>query len=391
MEISVLLILWIAILIAFVMINGGYYLYLHIVSRRKWNIAKNENYVPNVTIIVPFYNESNIITLKLENLAKLKYPREKLQIILVNDASTDDSLDRVLRYKELSPYEFVVVNNYAHSGKVESLNRALLYAKGDIIVITDADTFLSPDILYRTMPYFADSSIGAVISREELIKPDISWVSKTEKKYFDLVYGLVKVAQSKVHSTIIFHGGFAAYRRSVLKNFNVKSDDSGTALDIVQSGKRTILVPEAVSYCFEFLMWKDKFKIKVRRAMHNIQIWLRCLRLLFKRKLRLPARIAVPEIFLYIFNPLILLFLLAAGIVLSINYPLVMLIALLLFIFVFVFPKSRLFFIEFIQNNVFLLCAMVFLFFKRKIVRWKTIQNPRKLIKREMLQNYGLV
>jgi cellulose synthase/poly-beta-1,6-N-acetylglucosamine synthase-like glycosyltransferase len=384
------LILWVVVFTVFILVNGGYYLYLYVVSKKKWNLIKDQNYLPSVTIIVPFYNEGEVIKLKLENLAKIKYPREKLQILMVNDASTDNSLNEVLNFKRASNLEFTVINNNTRQGKNGSLNKALLYAKGDIIVVTDADAFLSPDILYQTMPYFADPSIGAIISREDLLKPDNSWVSKTEKAYFNLVYGLIKLAESKIYSTIIFHGGFAAYRRSLLPNFNIESDDAGTALDVVQMGKRTIIVPDAVSFCFEFSVWRDKFKIKVRRAMHNIKIWLRCLRLIFKHQLRLPKTIAIPEIFIYIFNPLILLFLLIVGVILSINYTSILLIPLSFAIFL-VVPKLRLLCLEFIQSNVFLLCAMMILIFKRGIICWETVQNPRKLIKREMLEQYNLV
>jgi cellulose synthase/poly-beta-1,6-N-acetylglucosamine synthase-like glycosyltransferase len=383
--------LWLVLLLVFVGVPSIYYLYLERASSKDWNLKIENTYLPTVTIIVPMYNEEKTIRLKLENLAKLEYSKEKLQILLVNDASTDATLNEISSFLKNASINFRVINLTSRNGKTKALNEALKYASGEIVIVSDADAFLSPNILHKAMPFFADPSIGAVISREELLQPNISWVSETESLYFDIVYGTIKLGESKIHATIMFHGGFAAYRKSLLDIFNIETDDTGTALDIVQKGSRTIMVPEAVSFCLEFVAWKDKFKIKVRRATHNIKTWVRCLLLLFKSKLLLPKRIAVPEIFLYLFNPLVLLAFSIVTVFLSLQSPFLIALVLLVLSSMLIVKQTRTLFIEVVQNNCILLIAILSLLVGKEIIYWKTMQDPRAKIRREILENMRLV
>jgi len=386
-----ILIAWFALLFVFVGAYFSYYLYLRKALQRSWNIKIDKGNLPSVTIMVPVYNEERTIRLKLENLMKLIYPGEKLQILLVNDASSDRTLDEIASFSKSGYLDFTTVNLSQRSGKTKALNKALERAKGDIIVVSDADAFLPADALCIAMPYFADPSIGGVISQEALLDSGISWVSETESLYMNLSYGTIKLGESKIHSTLIFHGGFAAYRKSVLGHFNVEADDTGTALDIVQKGNRTIMVPDVVSYSVEFANWKDKFDAKVRRARHNLNTWTRCLNLLLKRRLLLPKRIAVPEIFLYLFNPLIFLALLILTVYFSIQNLLFAGFLALVIIQVLVVKKPRLLFVEVLQNNFFLLLAILGMIFRRDLIRWETSQDSRMILNREMLERKGLV
>lgn len=383
--------LWCILLAVFTGIPCSYFLYLKRYAQNHWNLNIDDSFLPNVTIMVPMYNEESVIELKLMNLAKLNYPKDRLQVLLVNDGSTDNTMEEISDFLLNSPIGFTVINNESRQGKTPALNNALKYAKGDVVIVSDSDAFLSPDILYKAMPYFSDQSVGALISREMLLNPEISWVSETERLYFDLVYGTIKLGESKIHSTIMFHGGFAAYRKSLLDKFNIEADDTGTALDIVQKGKRAIMVPEAICYTFEFSKWKDKFNIKVRRGMHNLKTWFRCLRLLMKRELCLPLRIVLPEIFLYVINPIIFLALLIASILLILQNPLLMLFFSSVIIIALLIKKTRILLCEVIQNNLFLLLAILNLLLKRQLIRWETAKNPREEVPRETLSMLGLI
>jgi len=386
-----LICLWMILFLFFVCVPSFYFLYLRKISTKNWNINADSNYLPSVTIMVPMHNEEKVIRLKLENLAKLVYPKEKMQILLVDDASTDRTLREISEFSKSALVDFTVVTSASRQGKMKALNNALKYATGEIIIISDSDAFLSPDILLKTMPFFADCSVGALISKEELINPKISWVSETEKFYFDLVYGIIKLGESKIHSTIMFHGGFAAYRRSFLQKFDVEADDTGTALDIVQRGGRTIMVPEAVSYSLEFAAWRDKFNAKVRRATQNLKTWVKCFSLLLKRKLMLPWKIAIPGIFLYLFNPIIFLLLLITTFYMMLTLPLFALLLASMITFTLTIKRLRVIFIEVIQNHVFLLLAIIGLLTRRNIILWKTAQHSRAIITREMLETLSLV
>jgi cellulose synthase/poly-beta-1,6-N-acetylglucosamine synthase-like glycosyltransferase len=381
---------WLTFLGVFLGVPLSYYSYLRAASKKVWNLKTDEMSQPTVTIMVPMHNEERTVELKLRNLAKLQYPRGKLEILLVDDGSTDETHKRAEDFLKLKTIDVKIVTFQRQNGKINSLNKALPEALGDLIIITDSDIFLSPDILLQTVPFFSDPSIGAAISREELLSPDISWVSQTEKVYYDLVYGTIKLGESKIHSTIMFHGGFAAYRRSLLDKFNVDSDDTGTALDIVQNGYRTILIPNAKSYGLEFVSWKDKSSIKVRRAKHNIKTWLRCFRLLVHKRLLLPMKIAIPELFLYLFNPMILLALLLNTAILIYYYPVFTVIIACMLAPLLIIKRTRLLFVETLQNNFFLLFGLLSLTTGKDIILWNPSQDTRIAISLDILEREQL-
>jgi len=386
-----ILIAWFALLFVFVGAYFSYYFYLRRALRRSWNLKIVKNNLPTVTLMVPLYNEEETICLKLENLAKLEYPNEKLQILLVNDASTDGTLVQIESFLKGSSLNTETISLQERNGKTKALNKALERAKGDIIVVSDSDVFLPSNALFLTTPYFADPSVGGVISSEELLDSKISWVTETENLYMNLTYGTIKLGESKIYSTLIFHGGFAAYRKSLLDHFNVEADDTGTALDIVQKGYRTIVIPEVTSYSVEFAAWKDKFNSKVRRARHNINTWVRCLRLLFQRKLLLPKKIAIPEIFLYLINPFILLAVIAVTAYLMVQNLMFTLFLPVAIVLLLVPKQTRLLSIEVLQNNCFLLLAILSAFFGRELIRWETSQDSRTKLNREMLEKRSLL
>jgi cellulose synthase/poly-beta-1,6-N-acetylglucosamine synthase-like glycosyltransferase len=321
-----------------------YYQYTKRISLRNWKLKRDESFFPTITIMIPTFNEQKIITKKLENLSSVEYPEALTQLILVDSASTDGTLDEASKYLKRQPKLAVeFFREEKRSGKSSALNSALRIAKGQVIVISDADCFWPPDILAKSIPYLADPTIGAIVGREVLLNPESTTTTRTEALYRRIMHP-IRLGESKLHSTIFFEGGFAAYKRSLLQGFDIESgaDDSGTALDIVQRGGRTILVPEARFFTTFPSTWQGKMATKVRRANQLIRIWAKCARLLIKNQLLLPKKIAIPQIFMYILNPIIFAALILASLLLIINYPLLLVVPLAAVIV----PRSRTMLIE---------------------------------------------
>jgi cellulose synthase/poly-beta-1,6-N-acetylglucosamine synthase-like glycosyltransferase len=196
-------------------------------------------------------------------------------------------------------------------------------------------------------------------------------VTRAEESYLQLA-NFVRLGESKIHSTIRFEGGFCAYKRDAFDLFDCEtgSDDSGTALKVVSRGFRTILAPEVIFYtCFP-ASFLAKFKIKVRRANQLIGLWVKCLKLLFKGKLSLPKRIAVAEIILFIFNPIIFLILTTSGIALIVTSPFSPLSLVIIFLVLGLLVLARRIFIELFINNVILACGLVTFLFGRRYIAW---------------------
>lgn len=387
LTIVVLVFLW----SVFVGVPGVYYLYMKHVASRPWNLEINRDYAPSITILIPTYNEEKSIKLKLKNLSKVKYPREKIQVILVDDCSTDKTLEEAYNFLNLhSGLDIKILEKTERSGKSRGLNLALRYATGEVIVVSDSDCFWSPDILVKALPYLSDPSVGAVTGVEELLNPKQSWVTRTEVAYNNSVHE-IRTGESKIHSTIFFQGGFGGYRRDILDEFDCEADDSGTALQVVQKGARALLIPEATYFTTSPSAWKDKILIKMRRAGQLVRIWFKCLGLLLKGQLVLPKRIFLPEMFLYILNPIIFILLIGTTLFLLLEN----LFALLLFsaglLSILLKRKSRILLVEFMQDNCVLLVALFAFFSNRRFAIWKTVGSSRYSLSADVLEREGLI
>jgi len=360
-------------------------------ASKPWKLDINKHFEPSVSILIPMRNEEKTIQFKLENLYKVNYPAEKVQVIAVNDGSTDKTLSNFSEsVNSYSKFDITILNQQKREGKANSLNLALKNATGDIIIVGDADCFWPSDILMKALPYLSDPNVGAVAGRELILNPQETWVTESERFYDSFVH-TTRLGESKVHSTIVFQGGFAAYKRAALECFDRETDDSGTALKIVQKGMRTLIIPDGIFYTMFPDNWKNKFVTKIRRANQLQQIWKMCLKLMIRRKLVLPKKIATPEIFLYLFNPVIFLALLIITPFLVIEHSLLVLALLLVLLSSLLVSKSRVIVIEIVQNNLILLVALAELITKRKMKMWATIDESRSLLTREILQQKNLI
>lgn len=388
---SSLLIVWVFLCSVFVSVPGVYYLYMKRAGSRPWNLKIDKSYTPLTTILIPTYNEERSIRLKLENLWKVKFSKEKIQVILVDDCSRDKTLEEVYNFLNYhSALDITVLSRTERSGKSKALNLALKYAKGDIIIVSDADCFWSPDILLKALPYLSDPSVGAVTGLEVLLNPRQSWVTRTEVAYNDSVHE-IRTGESKIHSTIFFQGGFGAYRRAVLDEFDHEADDSGTALNIVQKGFRTLLIPEAIYFTTFPSGWKGKIIVKARRASQLIKIWVKCLKLALKGQLALPKRTSLPEAFLYVFNPIIFLLLMGITLLLPLEQPVLFWVFPIILLPILLLEKSRTLFIEVIQDNCILLGALFLFILSKKSAIWKTAEQCRSCLTRDVLERKGLI
>jgi biofilm PGA synthesis N-glycosyltransferase PgaC len=370
-----------------------YYLYLWRMSSKSWNLTIDKMHLPPVSVLIPAYNEEKTIRFKLLNLSKVFYEKEKMQIILVDDASTDNTIGEARNFVQEHPeLGLEIIHGQKRVGKSVALNNALKNAKHDIIVVTDADTFWSRDILVEALPFFSDLSVGALNGRQTLLNSEEALSTQTERVYLDLTYGLIKLGESKIYSTIIYHGLFSAYSRKYLTKFDLETDDSGTALDIVQNGGRTIFVPTAKCYEVPTYSWKAKISTKLRRADQLLAAYEKCLKLLFNRRLRLPLRIAVPEVFIYLVNPILFILLSVTILFFLATHLIYLLITITILSILLIIPsKIRLIFLEAVQDYTILFFAFLFLVSGEKFSMWETPGESRAMLNEEILRQNNLI
>jgi cellulose synthase/poly-beta-1,6-N-acetylglucosamine synthase-like glycosyltransferase len=352
---------------------AGYFAYVRREAKKPWNLKDDKNYQPFVSVLVPAHDEEDIIEKKLENIALVSYPKQKIEVIVVDDGSEDKTLMKAENFASHHPELRVkIVKQNPRVGKSAALNSALPLVENSIVVVSDADTFWYSDIFEKALPYMADPTVGAITGRGINENTDESWITKAEGTYLNLTT-LIRVGESKIHSTIRFEGGFCAYKKDAFRAFDCEtgSDDSGTALDIVQHNRRAILLPDVVFSTSFPATFSGKFRTKVRRAVQLIGLWLKCLKLMFHGQLVLPKKIAVPEIMLFIFNPLFFLLMLASAIGMVVVAPLSLISVIILVSVGALLVFARRVFVEVFIDNLVLLYALVSLVFGRRYTAWQ--------------------
>lgn len=388
---SLLLAIWVAVGAVFFGVPAAYFVYMQKRSLSIWNLKIDSGYLPSVAVLIPVYNEEKVIRLKLGNIAKVSYTTDKIEVIVANDCSTDATINEVNSYIAAHPAQKITVfTGKEHMGKTGCLNNALKKVNADIVIISDVDCFWPSDILTKALGYLSDASVGAITARELLLNPADSWVTLGEQFYDNNIQS-VRIGESKLHSTIFFQGGFAAYKRSALAEFNHATDDSGTALDIVQSQLRTLLIPEVGFFTVTPIKWKSKVNIKIRRAGHLQHLWVRCLHLLLRGELSMPKRIAVPEIILHIFNPLLMVALAVLTVVVMVVYPFLGVALVILILGTLTIKRSRILAFELVQNNFILLVALSSFLTKRNFAFWKPVADSRAMLNEMVLHEKNLI
>lgn len=135
------------------------------------------SYRPFVSVIVAARNEQEYIGNCIESLLKLDYPHDKLEILLVNDRSTDSTRDIMLKYAEKNPVlKYIEIENVEGKlkGKTNALSVAVRQAKGEIIFTTDADITIKPTWVGEMVKYYDDQT-GVVSSFSTIQPKNINW------------------------------------------------------------------------------------------------------------------------------------------------------------------------------------------------------------------------
>ncbi|MBI4010159.1 MAG: glycosyltransferase family 2 protein [Candidatus Aenigmarchaeota archaeon] len=200
---------------------------------------------PSVSIIVPAYNEQDAITSTLKSLNALNYPKDKLEIIVVDDGSEDNTYEVAKRFKN------VKVLCKEKGGKANALNFGLSKAKGEIVACVDSDSHPRPDALLKSIPFFNDSSVAGVTTsifanRPKNLLETLQWLeysmivwSRKLLEFLDAVYVTPGPLSLYRKNALIKVGGFDA------KNM---TEDIEIAWRLLSKGYKIKMATEAKTY-----------------------------------------------------------------------------------------------------------------------------------------------
>jgi cellulose synthase/poly-beta-1,6-N-acetylglucosamine synthase-like glycosyltransferase len=250
----------------------GYPILLGAVSLIRWPRAARPSDMPTVTLVIPAYNEEAVLIAKLENALELDYPGDKLEILLGNDCS-DDATEQIA--KSFAAQGVKTLSFTARRGKASVLNDLIAVARGEVILLCDANVFFSGDALHRLTARLADPSIGAVSGDVRLASESCSF-GKGEKLYYRYERKL-QLWESQVGSLMGVDGGMYVLRKELFRPLPPDTilDDFTISMRVIREGKRIVYEPLAMASEGATPSARTEFRRRARIAGGAVQALLR--------------------------------------------------------------------------------------------------------------------
>ena len=215
--------LWSAYLIS---LYFAIFWFLVLMDKGQGQKAKKLRRFQKVSIAIPAYNEEKNITTTLRSLVNLNYPKNRLEIIVVNDGSTDNTKNVVSRFIAENKAYHVKLISKRNEGKGAALNDGLRVAKGQFFICLDADSIVTEDALVKILPHFTDENIAVVLPLLKVEKPKNIWQKMQWLEY--IVNMFYKKLMSKLNCVHVSPGPFSVYRAAILKKVHGFDEDNLT-------------------------------------------------------------------------------------------------------------------------------------------------------------------
>ncbi|HMS39074.1 MAG TPA: glycosyltransferase family 2 protein [Pyrinomonadaceae bacterium] len=239
----------------------GYPLLVWLVGVLRPLAVKKSEFAPTVTILITAYNEEKAIRAKIENTLKLDYPKEKLEILVASDGSTDKT-DEIV--KEFAAQGVKLFRQEGRMGKTFTQNKAVEQSNGEIILFSDATTNYQTDVLITILPNFADETIGCVAGKLIYVDETDSGVGKGAKSYWNYET-FIKESESRACSLIGASGCLYAVRKSAYQPMYPEAcSDFLICTVIYRQGLRSIYEPNAICTEETNRQTQKEFQMRVR-------------------------------------------------------------------------------------------------------------------------------
>jgi biofilm PGA synthesis N-glycosyltransferase PgaC len=271
---------WICLFLVFYTFFGyGILLYLLIRVKRMFNPVKKAIYefdkLPSCTLIVAAFNEEDFIIDKIENTLLLNYPAGKLDYIFVTDGSSDLTPELVSAYPQIK-----LLHSPERKGKISAVHRAMDNVQTELVVFTDANTFLNPEALVKLCRHYADISVGAVAGEKRVAIEESTDATAGEGFYWKYESKL-KAWDSELYSVVGAAGELFSIRKNLYEPVahNSVLDDFMISMRIAEKGYVIVYEPEAYALESSSANISEELKRKIRIAAGGIQsiLWLKSL------------------------------------------------------------------------------------------------------------------
>lgn len=223
---------------------GGYLAVLTVMTMfKKKEPVRDDDFTPQVSLVIAAHNEERVIKRKIEESLDLDYPKDKLEIIIASDASTDRTDDIVKGFRDRG---VVLARQDVRAGKTAAQNLAVERSKGEILVFSDATTEYGRDALRKLARNFSDERVGCVGGQERFIESDTE-ISK-EAGFFWRYENMIREKESRFNTMIGVSGCVFAIRKALYEPLDEKLiEDFALPLITASKGYRVVYEGEAIA------------------------------------------------------------------------------------------------------------------------------------------------
>ncbi|MGA3289397.1 MAG: glycosyltransferase family 2 protein [Candidatus Bathyarchaeia archaeon] len=265
---------------------NGSIIYAGIRSKRKrrLNNVENEEF-PKFSIIVPTKNEEAVIGRCLSGLLDLDYPKDKIEIIIVDGNSTDSTGKVCSEFSAKYPQIFKFISEKKTKGKPSALNLALPYVTGEIVGTFDADSLPDKEVLRKATSYFNDKQVKAVQGRTTSLNEKSNILTRVAAMEEKAWYQALLSGREKLHLFVPLNGTCQFIRRNVLEELGgwdetCLTEDVELAVRLVEKNHLIKYAPDVISGQETPSGLRDLVKQRVRWYRGNMDVALKYGRLL---------------------------------------------------------------------------------------------------------------
>lgn len=255
---------------------------LRILKKKAFDEA-DYTFQPTVTVVVPMYNEGPEIRRTLTSLLALDYPHAKLDIVVIDDCSSDDSYAHASAVAATSGGRLTVLRNKHNLGKRRSINRAVMASRAEIIVSVDSDVMVDPQAVRELVARFVKPEIAAVGGWVDVRNKGDNWLTRMQTIKYFFSYHFLKNLEWAFRRVMCLSGCLTAYRRHVLVELHpilehreicgvpIKyGEDRFLTRQIIKRGYRTVMTMDAMCFTKAPTDLRGYFNQQLRWKRSNI-------------------------------------------------------------------------------------------------------------------------
>ena len=267
-----------------------------VVSKYREDTQKDVKTFPKVSVVIPAYNEERVIANTIEGLLETKYPNK--EIIFVDDGSKDSTLAIASRYKEK-----IRVLHKENGGKATALNYGMVYAKGEIVVIVDADTIVGRNALKEIVKGFEINEHVAAVAGNIKVRNRTNLLTKCQALEYITGIQIIRRAFDIFGSITIVPGALGAFKKSFLVEAGAYGKDTivedfDQTIKLLKAGLITQGSSKATAYTEAPNTMKDFVAQRKRWYRGNIQVLKRHSDALTNPRFGYLQRLSLPYLFL---------------------------------------------------------------------------------------------